>query len=313
MGGIDLLDLRTEVGISQMKYLRDAVYSDIEAGRLIVLNIKYTQRESGLSVPLLENPSIHISYLTPTWITSLRQYLFQHNLQISLTDTLDIKLNGKYDQCIMNSEFLLRYTPIQQLDINLVRLHLQVTTLSDMATNRTSICTHHYEGNRRPDQQVELETWPRQQHVTPTQKRLWKRYIASNYIRYGTKWRNPIDPPALRDPDPQPTEYPSLAAYLNSLPTSYQRLLFTYEQESTDLEIWRAFRSKQRLTIATDGSLLLQAGTSFGWKLTTMTKPKTIFHGSGPIDGPIEIGSSTRSELGGFTGPLLLVSTLLAR
>jgi hypothetical protein len=37
-----------------------------------------------------------------------------------------------------------------------------------------------------------------------------------------------------------------------------------------------------------------------------------LFHGSGPIDGPIEIGSSTRSELGGFTGPLLLV-TILAR
>ena len=74
--------------------------------------------------------------------------------------------------------------------------------------------------------------------------------------------------------------------------------------------MWKAFRSKQRLTIASDGSLLPAAGT-FGWKITT-SKHVTLFFGSGPIDGPIDIGSSTRSELGGFTGPLLLV-TILAR
>ena len=211
----------------------------------------------------------------------------------------------------MNSEFLSRYTPSQQLDINLVRLHLQVTTLSEMSTNRTNICIHHSEGTRRPDQHVELETrWPRQPQVTPTQQQLWKRYIASNYLRYGTKWQSPINLLTPTEPALQPTEYYSLVAYLQSLSTPYQRLLFTYEQESTDLEIWRAFRSRQRLTIATDGSLLLQEGT-FGWNLTT-TKHKTLFYGSGPINGPIDIGSSTRSKLGGFTGPLLLV-TLLAR
>jgi hypothetical protein len=40
------------------------------------------------------------------------------------------------------------------------------------------------------------------------------------------------------------------------------------------------------------------------------TSPYT--EGSGPIDGPMEVGSSTRSELGGFTAPLLL-ATALAR
>ena len=38
-----------------------------------------------------------------------------------------------------------------------------------------------------------------------------------------------------------------------------------------------------------------------------------IVFGSGPIDGPIDIGSSTRSELGGFTGGPLLLVTILAR
>lgn len=45
--------------------------------------------------------------------------------------------------------------------------------------------------------------------------------------------------------------------------------------------------------------------------MTTSTH-KELIKGYRPIDGPIEIGGSTRSELGGFTAPLLLV-TILAR
>jgi hypothetical protein len=74
--------------------------------------------------------------------------------------------------------------------------------------------------------------------------------------------------------------------------------------------VWNAARAKKRLIIASDGSLTDTAGT-FGWKLTT-NKHLALFKGSGPVDGPIELGSSTRSEIGGFTAPLLLV-TVLAR
>jgi hypothetical protein len=56
------------------------------------------------------------------------------------------------------------------------------------------------------------------------------------------------------------------------------------------------------------GILWVEAGT-FGWKLTTLTN-KEIFQGYGPVNGPNETGCSIRSELGGFTAPLLLVTTL---
>ena len=64
-------------------------------------------------------------------------------------------------------------------------------------------------------------------------------------------------------------------------------------------------RSCRLLTITANGSLLTTAGT-FGWKLTTK-KNITLYHGADPI----EIGSSTQSQLRGFTAPLLLI-TLLA-
>ena len=64
LGGLGLFDLRTELGISTLKYMRDAIYSQTEAGKLMILNVKYSQIESGLSEPLLEHPGISIPYLS---------------------------------------------------------------------------------------------------------------------------------------------------------------------------------------------------------------------------------------------------------
>ena len=178
MGGLDLYDLRTEVGICQLKYFRDSVYSNTEAGKLMLINVQYMQLESGLSQPLLEHPQIRISYLTPTWTTSLRQFLYQHNLQVTLTDQYLIKHRGVHDECIMNVDHLTRYTAQQQQDINLVRLHLQVTTRSDMSINDFEACPSHSIGQRRPQQIISNTTWPRQPRVTISQQRLWKNYIS---------------------------------------------------------------------------------------------------------------------------------------
>ena len=311
LGGLDLLDLRTEMGISQLKYLRDAIYSNSETGRLLLMNIQYSQLESGISEQLLEHPGIHIPYLTKTWVTSLRQFLYQHNLTVTVTDNLEVKFRCPADQCIMNIEYLTKYTPHQKHDINLVRLHLQVITLSDMTEqDGKTACSHMMLGNLPEHRIPQLLGWPRQPNVTNRQKRLWKRYIASNFLRYSNMWKLPLTPTIPETPTMLPVQYASVATYLQSLPKWYQRLLFEYKQMATDLQIWREFRSRRRLTIATDGSLLTTAGT-FGWKLTTK-KNITLYQGAGPIDGPIETGSSTRSELGGFTAPLLLI-TLLAR
>ena len=108
MGGMDLYDVRTEAGIEAIKYMRDAVYQKSEAGKLILINVQHSQLESGITQPILEHPNIHLPYLTPTWITSIRQYLHRHNLTITLTDTYDIKPKGKEDLVIMSADCLVR-------------------------------------------------------------------------------------------------------------------------------------------------------------------------------------------------------------
>ena len=69
MGGLDLPDLRTEIGIAQLRIMRTAIFKKTEVGKLILLNIKYSQIEADIRDHILERPDIDISYLTSTWVS----------------------------------------------------------------------------------------------------------------------------------------------------------------------------------------------------------------------------------------------------
>ena len=49
--------------------------------------------------------------------------------------------------------------------------------------------------------------------------------------------------------------------HLLSLPQSHQRLLDGLQQVATDSQVWKTFRSRRRLNLATDGGLSSQRGT----------------------------------------------------
>jgi hypothetical protein len=72
--GHNIADLGTESGVYLLKALRDSVFSNTEHGRMMITSIKTSQLESGLNLPLLLNPVTLVSYLTSTWITTIRQY-----------------------------------------------------------------------------------------------------------------------------------------------------------------------------------------------------------------------------------------------
>jgi hypothetical protein len=134
MGGLALYDVRTEMGVAQLKLVRNAIYNNSEVGKMIIISLKYSQIEAGIRQQLLEHPAINIPYLTPTWITSLRQFLFQHNLTVTITNGLEIHLQGNNNQCIMQPDRLRQFSKQDQRDFNLVRLHIQAITLSDIST-----------------------------------------------------------------------------------------------------------------------------------------------------------------------------------
>jgi hypothetical protein len=313
LGGLGLYDLRTEAGIEAIKFLRNSLYSDSEAGNLIRLNLQYSQRESGVGFHLLEKPQVYIPYLTPSWILSIRQFLSNNNMTIKVSDVHLDTLRGPTDAYIMQADYLQRYTTAQQTDINLVRIWLQVTTLAEMIDpDRPNCILLSYLDGVRPHTRIPSDKWPRQLQPSKSQLRLWKRYIKSYYLRYIPYWKTPPAPTAVLPPPPTviPTRLEEFSEYLASshFSRTERRLLDGLEQVATDLQISRAFRSKKsRLHLASDGGLGDNSATH-GWILST--GKAVLYKCSGPVDGPFDTNSSTRSELGGCASSLLFLSSL---
>lgn len=226
-----------------------------------MLNLQYLQLEAGVGECLLEYPNKSIPYLTPTWLLSVREFLSKHNMSITLTDQPAIKLAGPQDQFIMQTEHLMRYTATQQQDINLVRLYLQVNTLADMTDPDTPNRIHLlYLDGKRPHDWTERMRWPRQAPPSSSQRRLWKRYISSSYLKYVPYWKQL--PASLLDNlrhhtrsefhetsppihNPELATQVSLREYLKTLPRTQRRMTSDFEQVADDLQVWRAFRSKE--------------------------------------------------------------------
>ena len=135
------------------------------------------------------------------------------------------------------------YATREQSEINLVRMYLQIITLSDMSlSDRNSACTHHLQGARRPNQQLRQKAWPRQDRPSALQLRLWHKYISSNFMRNSNKWKQAL---GLSIPRATPRidnalHHPTLQHHIKSLPLWYNHLLHDHQQTSTDIAVWHA-------------------------------------------------------------------------
>ena len=324
LAGMDLFDTRTEVGVENIRYLRHSVYSNTETGKLILINLQRSQQEAGIGQLLFEQPNQYVSYLTPTWVTSVRQYLSKHNITIEFTKDLRIVLRRPHDNYIMHPANISRYSEPDQLDINLVRIYLGVATLADITEESgKQLNPLMYTGEKDPDLSSIID-WPRQETITQRQRNLWKRYLFDSYIsNQGYFLKHPLGPwihkrgmessshkTADQSPDPVPLNIPptTFNQVLAELSPFHKRLINDHHQDATDQVIWRTFRSKKRLEIISDEGLKDSKGT-FGWKIILPDRT-TLFHGAGPVDGPKESESSTRSELFGLAAPLLIITCL---
>lgn len=255
MGGLGLMDLRTESGVEMIKYFRHEIYGNTQVGQLLLLQVQASQLEAGITNPLLKEPTLLIPYLTSNWVLSMRQFMSNHNIRISLTQALDVSLAGLHDKCIMSLEHLKRYSTGQQIDINLVRIYLQVTTLSDMSDsadpNRIALWAI---TATRPQGFINKEFWPRQQVPSGSQRRLWRKYVSSIFLRYDRFWmRKPKGkdrvlraPQAPLDAD---SDHESLEggipALITTLPRTKRRMLRHVHQVATDETVWKTCQRKK--------------------------------------------------------------------
>ena len=185
------MDFQTECGIEMIKYFQYSVSSNSQVGKLLLLQLQASQVESGCPEPLLEKyPEILIPYLTPTWwILSMRQFMSHRKITITASQCLNESLKSATDSFIMSSALLKGYSVRQQIDLNLVRIYLQVTTLDNMTdlTDRSKIAVWAFDANP-PAFFSSQKSWPRQEPPSTAQRRLWRHYISSNFLRNDRFW-----------------------------------------------------------------------------------------------------------------------------
>jgi hypothetical protein len=156
----------------------------------------------------------------------------------------------------------------------------------------------------RPPEWKDNSLWPRQFLPSPSQRRLWKRFLKSSYLRYVPFWTlAPPATPVLSDRviAASPTSV-SLSNVIKHLPRTERRMVASLELLSHQKPGVDFFTSKKMVTIAFDGGLHGTKGT-FGWVVARKTK--VVLQCSGPVDGSRDTASSTRSELWGYASSLL--------
>ena len=94
--------------------------------------------------------------------------------------------------------------------------------------------------------------------------------------------------------------------YLQALPHYNRRLMDDLQQIATDDQIWKAFRSRRRLRVATDDGDLLPTKGTHGWVISTGRR--ILLTCADPVNGPFDTASSTRSELAGCASVLYFLA-----
>ena len=287
-----------------IRFFRHSVYKKSQVGQLLLLSLQSSQLEAGIPNLLLEEPKIIVPYLTSTWILSMRQYMFNHNLSITITGVKPPQLASPTDEFIMSHSRLHgKYDDRAQSDINLVRIYLQATTIADLSDSayHRSISANSLNAIRKEGFLVNTG-WPRQEQPSTLQIRLWKHYITTQFLSHNRSWKTSPHKATREQKQPEP-DTTRVITMIQQLPLVQRRMLHHVKQSASDETILQACQQDNEVTIATDGGLKGRHGT-FGWLISSHDN-EVLYEGAGPVDGPYDSANSTRSELGGIAAAMV--------
>jgi hypothetical protein len=134
-GGLNLPELYTDQGISQIQYLVGHLHLEDGIGLQILCLISHTQLHVSSAKHLFNLPfSAYSKWIDHTWITSVWQFL------AAIVATLNVQkhwvppLPRMGDRMLMDIALDLGLPPVSLRKINNCRLYLQVLTVSDIST-----------------------------------------------------------------------------------------------------------------------------------------------------------------------------------
>ena len=129
-----MCDLRIEQGLAQINALLDYIGTGHEIGDVMAISLRSLQVEAGISSDILASPSKELTYVTDCWFLGLRKFCAKHRIRIHVKANRVPSSARQHDQFIMDIATSMPFKRQELVDINLVRIYLQVCTISDIAT-----------------------------------------------------------------------------------------------------------------------------------------------------------------------------------
>ncbi len=177
MGGLQLRDLYIEQGIAQIMTLLRHVYSNTTVGNMIMIAIQSLQMEAGTKVQLMTDTVESFSYITKCWISEIC-FMCQFQIHLMLTHQWNFHVSRQSDAFLMD---IFRtsgaFSEVDLRNINAVQMHLQVVTISDIATADGQYVTADTYNAKKSSTQKSKWSRIRQLSITAKQAKLWKRAI----------------------------------------------------------------------------------------------------------------------------------------
>jgi len=182
MGGLGLKDLYVEQGVSAIMLLMGHLYYNTEPGKMIRIALDNLQMEAGTSDNLLYDPTPSLPYISHSWLTTIRDFLREHQLQLQIDNPWNFKRSRINDLFLMDTFRRSGLFSIGDMkNLNAVRLHLQVATLSDVVTADGKYLDTDYLAGRVSKQRRSPLSWIRQPEITATQQALWTHALVTTF------------------------------------------------------------------------------------------------------------------------------------
>jgi hypothetical protein len=129
-----MCDLCIEQGLAQIKALLDYIGTGHKIGDVMAISLQSLQVEAGISSDILAVPSKELMYVTDCWFLGLRKFCVTHHIRIHVKANRVPSSARQHHQFIMDIATSMQFKQQELVDINLVRIYLQVCTISDIAT-----------------------------------------------------------------------------------------------------------------------------------------------------------------------------------
>lgn len=180
MGGLGMHDLYIEQGIKAttalMGHLRE---TNSYTGKMMRIELQWCQVQAGISMNLLEEPSIVLDYIETCWIMNLRNFLDTYGIHVNITCPDIPTVACENDEFLMDA-FRLRgnnYGPDMMTQLNACRMYLQVQRVSDITDARGTRIRKEILDGSDCDHFSSTSRWPRQGRPTKSMWLNWKRAV----------------------------------------------------------------------------------------------------------------------------------------